>query len=359
MELVTDNILYQICNLGTPEIEHIADLRITDNRISFVQTEGVNPKLPCIYLYWGMSESDKQNQSGIDLNKLVYDGMVLPIVPDANKFNDYIPDELRKINAFHWDAKKTELLANRILKFFGLLECTSKVFISYRRSDTTAFAHQLYEELCKSKFVPFLDCYCIESGVPFQEYLRNEVVDSDVFIYLNSPNYEDSEYTKEERDCAQKLSIGVVQVVFNNAAATQLLNSVVIATGEDADKDNTYSQELLERVVKEVNTQRAVMYEFRRKSMINSYRMINDGDTIVLRDSGVIFNVTKHELLNPVVHVPNSVDFQKTDKMLNWASPDIYKRCLLYDSQFVRRDILDHINWLNTSLPIKSFDINA
>lgn len=353
-----NSTLYQIINIGTPLIGDVQELKISDNRVSFVSEAEHNVSLPCIYLYWGVSEDDKQNKSGLDLNKLVYDGMIIPVVTDTSKFKEYIPDELGRINAIKWNPKQPEHLGNRILRYFGLLDCTNKVFISYRRTDTSTLAHQLYEALVKSRFAPFLDCYSIDSGVPFQEYLLNEVVDSDVFIYLNSPNYEDSDYTIEERDCAQKLSIGILQVIFKDSKSKILLNSKDIRTDEVADKDKVYSDEFVGRIVAEVDRQRAVMYEYRRKALINSYRMSNEGDYVTLLQNGIIFNATKHELLNAVVRVPNSTDFHKTDKMINWQTSPENRKCLLYDSQFIRRDILDHIQWLNNSLPVKSIDIN-
>lgn len=357
--MIMDNkTLYQIINLGTPLIGDVKELNILDGRVSFVFEEKRDSSLPCLYLYWGVSKDDKKNKTGLDLDKLVYDGMIIPVVIDTSKFKEYIPDELGSINALQWNPKTPATLGNRVLRYFGLLDCTNKVFISYKRSDTSALAHQLYEALIKAKFHPFLDCYNIDSGVPFQEYLRNEVADSDVFLYLNSPNYDDSEYTREERECAQKLSLGILQVIFRGSNSQILLNSKDINTDEIADKEKVYSEEFVNSIVKEVDRQRAVMYEYRRKALINSYRMLNDGDHIYIMNSGIIYNVTKHELLNVIVRVPNSIDFHKTDKMINWQMSPENRKCLLYDSQFVRRDILDHIQWLNTSLPIKSIDIN-
>lgn len=352
-------VLYQIVNLGTSPINSIKELGIDDSRLSFVAEGEKDDKLPVVYLYWGVSKADKEYKGNLNLMQLYEDNMIVPIVEDNKKFNEYIPDDLSKVNALEVKTKNYQNVGDWILRHFELYQATNKIFISYRRSDTSMFAHQLFEKLTEAKYTPFLDCFSIDSGVNFQEYLRNEIVDADVFVYLNSPHYDESPYTVEERECAQKLSLGIIQVLFNGAAKLSVLNSVDIDTKEVADKDRRYPESLIDSIKIEIERQRAVMYEFRRRCMINSYRLENENDALYIRTNGIIFNTKKLELLNPVVHVPNSVDFQKTDKILSWADPNTYKRCLLYSSQFVRGDILDHIQWLNKSLPINLVDINA
>lgn len=351
-------VLYQVINIGSSPIETIEDLGVNDDRVVIVNESTKDRNLPVVYLYWGHSEEDKVYDGDLNLLHLCEDNMIVPIVEDPRMFNEFIPSELAKINALIVKPNDYRKVGVWILRYFGLYESTNKIFISYRRSDTTTLAHQLYERLIEEKYTPFLDCYSIESGVDFQEYLRNEIADADVFVYLNSPNYDDSQYTVEELDCAQKLSLGIVQVLFNHVVKKNVLNSVDIDTHEDAEKDKQYPNDLIDGIVRNIEVQRAIMYEYRRKALVNSYRFLNEGDAIYIHTDGIIHNTTKHELLNAVVHVPNSLDFHKTDKILHWADADKYKKCLLYNSQFVRRDILDHINWLNSSLPIESIDIN-
>jgi len=60
------------------------------------------------------------------------------------------------------------------------------------------------------------------------------------------------------------------------------------------------------------------------------------------------------------LHIPKSQDLQKADEALNSLKKK-YKKILLYDKQFCRRDISDHLNWLNQNLSnvIQTRDINA
>lgn len=351
---------YQIINIGSPGNISCSNLGIDDQRFAFIDENHVNSQLPAIFLYWGMSDADKTYTGRWDLSQLVSDGKILPVVDEETHFRDYIPEVLGSINAFETTKNELAGIGHWILKHFGLLECTNRIFISYKRSETSELAHQLFNELIKRKYNPFLDSYSIESGVDFQEYLMNELVDSDVFIFLNSPNYFDSEFTRAELDCAQKLSMGIVQVVFEGTFASKILNSADIPVGEKAEKEKKYDKKMVNAILDLVEKKRAVMYEYRRQAIINAYRMENEHDVIKVSDNGILWNESKKEILKVVSHVPSSFDFQKADKLFGesyYANPDASKQ-LLYSSQYVRRDILSHIEWLNESLPVKSKDIN-
>ena len=182
-----------------------------------------------MYLYWGSSYSDAQYDGKIELTKLANLGLVLPIVDNPENFRNFIPEALGEVNALIYDSNGSLKLENYILAHFGLIEQNRKIFISYKRSDTTGVAIQLFDELTKLGYRPFLDAYSIGSGVNFQEYLKHELADSDVFVFLNSKDYYNSPYTTEEIECAQKLNLGIVQVDFDGCVEKRnILNSAKI-----------------------------------------------------------------------------------------------------------------------------------
>lgn len=90
------------------------------------------------------------------LNELVEKQLVLPVVKDPNLFNAYIPEELGPINAIIVPSEnEVNKLKNRVLEWFGKIEVNRKVFISYKRSDSTVLAQQLYNSLIKAHYIPF------------------------------------------------------------------------------------------------------------------------------------------------------------------------------------------------------------
>ena len=55
-------------------------------------------------------------------------------------------------------------------------------------------------------------------GVDFQEYLRHELSDSSVFVFLNTPNYPMSQFTMEELTVCSKLQMGILEIKTPNSS---------------------------------------------------------------------------------------------------------------------------------------------
>ena len=65
-----------------------------------------------------------------------------------------------------------ERLAARVLEGFGILRERRRLFISYRRVETSGIAAQLYEALDAIGFDVFLDTHgVLRPGEPFQDIL--------------------------------------------------------------------------------------------------------------------------------------------------------------------------------------------
>ena len=152
------------------------------------------------------------------LAKLITDAtLILPIVTDLTKFTQQIPSELNNINGFQLAIKNDiEKLVSSILEGLSLLRLSRRLFISYKRDESSSVAIQLFEQFEKSGFDVFLDTHSIRPGEPFQEELWHRMADTDVVVMLNTPNFMKSHWTIEELAQANAMSIGVVQLVFPN-----------------------------------------------------------------------------------------------------------------------------------------------
>lgn len=195
-----DKPTYQLLALSTPYyMDELMDILRDMPYISLINVDSIDERLPLLILYVGQTPDDKDRIYALDLQRSAKAQEVLPIVQEVSRFGGCIPDALGTINAFVLkNEKSVPKLKNRILSWLGLLDNTRKIFISYKRSDTTALAHQLFDSLIRKGYIPFLDSYSLESGVNFQEYLMNEILDADMFVMLNSSDYDQSEYTKAE-----------------------------------------------------------------------------------------------------------------------------------------------------------------
>jgi hypothetical protein len=74
-----------------------------------------------------------------------------------------------------------------------------KIFICYSRSYSYAAAHM--ESILEAQFDVFWDRY-IENAVPWEENLKKEIVERDIFIYLLTPESVSSPYCRREYNCA-------------------------------------------------------------------------------------------------------------------------------------------------------------
>lgn len=354
---------YQLLALGTPYfLDELRDALKDMSNISFVDISSIDEKLPLLILYFGQTAKDKAKICSLDLDRRAKAQEVLPIVRAPNKFGDCIPASLGAINAFLLkDVKSVSKLRNRILSWFGLLDNTRKIFISYKRSDTTALAHQLFDALVKKGYLPFLDSYSLEPGVDFQEYLMNEISDADMFIMLNSSNYDQSDYTKAELVAASKLGIGILQVVFPTSKTFEEARiSSVLKLPAQLASESKYKQEDVEEIIYNMERYRAQGFRTKRRIIVDGLKSKYDGKTICTLEDGSLLVADLDTVYYPVTHVPTSEDLEIADKSMSKQKlhNGIVKKICYYGIH-CRRDKRNHMNWLNMfNLPVSSEDIS-
>ena len=349
----------QIIFLGTPYIQselekslhHFEDIHI-------IQEEKKDSNKPVLYLYCGNCEEDKNKYSRIFLSELVEKQLVLPVVKDPSLFNAYIPEELGSINAIIIPSgNEVNKLKNRVLEWFGKIEANRKIFISYKRSDSTVLAQQLYNALIKAHYIPFLDSYSIDSGVAFQEYLLHELSDSAVFLFINTPNYDMSKFTMEELNAANQLQLGVIEIYTNGA---KHYKEAEFAEVFNLDGNIDYNKECDDNTIRSIldfiEKTRANLFEFKFKAIIDQIRIKNKDKSLCVDSNRICYTGPNGACYYPILHNPISSDFQKAeDKMSKQKNTNKY---LVFNGLHCRKDIKEHILWLNKSLPIKAIDIN-
>ena len=358
-----DKPTYQLLALGTPYyLVELMDILKDMPYISLVDVASIDERLPLLILYFGQTPDDKAKTYPLDLERRAKVQEVLPIVQDVSKFDTCIPDTLGSINAFVLtDGKSVPKLKNRILSWFGLLDNTRKIFISYKRTDTTALAHQLFDTLIKKGYIPFLDSYSLEPGVDFQEYLMNEISDADMFILLNSSNYDQSEYTKAELVAASKLGIGILQVVFPDSKNFEEARiSSVLQLSDQLPQDKKYKQEIVDDIIYNMERFRAQGFRTKRRILVDGLKSKYDGKTITTLEDGSVSVVDSKTVYYPITHVPTSEDLELAyHSMSKLNLPDGAIKKICYYGIHCRCDKRNHMNWLNTfNLPVLSEDIS-
>lgn len=131
----------------------------------------------------------------------------LPVVQLGNGVK--LPRPFKIPNAAFWKNSIDEVIPY-IFGLIGISEEDQRIFISYRRDDTTAFADQLFDRLNHEGFDVFLDRFSIEPSVNFQNRLYQELADKAMIVFLESPTFLSSPWIQLEIAFAKKYRLGLL-----------------------------------------------------------------------------------------------------------------------------------------------------
>lgn len=355
------SIHYQIKEIGSPfRVNELKESLSDYPSVQFVEGKA-DDSLPLLYLFYAQSEADYDNHAE-DMSSIEYNLQVLPIIKDVKNCSKFIPEQIKTTNALELnDTDPIEKLKNFILRYFGLMDVNRKVFISYKRDDCDGLAKKLFDELNKKNFVPFLDSYVIEPGVDFQEYLKHELADSELMIFINSKDYGKSKWCKEELTAASEMQVSIVQLHFDDSK--EILESAfshVVTLGALKSKNEEYI-DVIPHIIDEIEKYRAMGFELRRKSLVTLMRdKYQDVDFDVCENGLLVSSEAKCAayLMN---RVPSSYDLQRAEIIMQKKDVKIadYDKMVVYYGLYCRPDITQHHDWLNsTSVPVKFNDIS-
>lgn len=354
-ELIVNRLLMQTEMLGVQN-EFIKVI----NRLNFNEYLPNNPTY-CLYF------TSPDIKKDIDLvDTLIKDAtLILPVIDDLNKCPKLIPKSLETINAFELvDNTKLEPLISRILEGFNLLRKSRRLFISYRRNESSLIAIQLYEVLEKVGFDVFLDTHSIRPGEPFQEELWHRMTDSDIVILLNTPDFLGSQWTKEELAKASAMSLGVIQIIWPDCKP--LSESNLFKTIQLQTKSINYQGHLTETIIKQLisdtESLRARTLAARQdnlttefidicqakglKPTLHPYKFItltmDNTNYLIIPAVGVPYSLTSHDI------------YELKQQIRKEHIEEIF---LLYDHTHIRKKWLKHLDWLSEYLPVKSLKL--
>lgn len=321
---------------------------------------------PCFVIYVGDMSGDFKD---IDLiAQLLKDGsMVLPIYFTDESFSKEIPEILKNQNGILYNEKEENRIVNIALESFELLRSTRKVFISYKRNESTSVAIQLFEALEAHNFDVFLDTHSVGKGEPFQEELWHRMSDCDVIVLLNTPGFLDSHWCKEEFAEAGAKQIGIIQLVWPNhnvktdvASHISYPKQLVKENFEnDLFDDKSLSKlrsDIVEEIIKGVESVRARNLAARQDSLITDFKNIADGlgKLIVVQPERILTEVLPNgvrRIFIPTIGIPQSNSFQSAEIRNEMSAGDVSIR-LIYDDLRIREKWITHLDWMNKNLKI-------
>ncbi len=327
--------------------------------------------MPAVAVFFGSNPVQFSDKAAQDLAKLVDDGwLVIPIVPNKQKFACYVPEILQGIQGLTREecGQDFERLAARVLEGLGLLRERRRLFISYRRTESTGVAAQLYEALDMAGYDVFLDTHgAIAGGEPFQEILWHRLADTDVVVLLDTPGFLESRWTEAELARANTSNIQILQVLWPHQqevagaafSAFHLLEEADFLTKDVFNSAAQLKNETISGIVDATEGLRAralaarqsflvsEFFEEARKAGFKAARTLERN--ILLRRDG-----NDPILVIPAIGIPDAERYQDAETLYQRdrdhgvirSKPTI----LLFDETGIRNKWLEHLGWLNQKL---------
>ncbi|MBS1687460.1 MAG: toll/interleukin-1 receptor domain-containing protein [Bacteroidetes bacterium] len=327
---------------------------------------------PTYCLYFGSKTGNFQSIAATE--KLIQTGsLILPIFFEENKFAIHIPKILEKYNGFLYNnANKIESIVALILEGWGLLRSSRKLFISYKRTESRSVAIQLYEEFEKNGFDVFLDTHSIKPGDIFQDELWHRMTDCDVIVVLNTPNFLNSFWCKEEIAEANGKLIGIVQLVWPNHKLENIAELCLPISLKDSDfvdkiyddkNKSLFSDHQIDKIISNVESVRARNLVSRQNSIINE--LLNTAQSMGIhltlqpeRYLSQKLSGDQDRIYIPTVGIPQSFDCNRSEELINnIAKHKVANIYLVYDHIRIRDQWLKHLAWLNDYLKVQTRQI--
>ena len=189
----------------------------------------------------------------------------------------------------------------------------------------------------------------------------NEISDADMFVMLNSSNYDQSEYTKAELVAASKLGIGILQVTFPDSKTfAEASISSVLQLDNQHPYNQDYGQEIVEEIIYNMERFRAQGFRTKRRILVDGLKGKYSGSTISTLEDGSVSVDDEKTVYYPITHVPTSEDLELAyNSMSKLSLSGDVKKKICYYGIHCRCDKRNHMNWLNTfNLPVTSEDIS-
>jgi len=346
------------------------ELKIITDTLKVIREEDVDNEYsggqPAFVIYAGHKNNITDRQLEI-LEKQKLDGnIILPVYDKC--FTEEIHEFLSNQNAVTYNGNMIKI-RNIVLEGFELLRKNRKLFISYKRAESSNIAIQLYEYLERNNFDVFIDTHSIDKGDEFQEELWHRMTDCDLILMLNTKEFLNSKWCKQELDKAHLKRIGIVHLLwpdcdyadFAHIAHSLKLQYENFENSPVADiTKGKLKENILSEILNLVESSRARNLASRQDWLITDFtQAANDNDVNVnLQFSRYITQKLDNEKLKvfiPTVGIPQSINCHSSQKLIEQIEKkEIDSITLIYDELSIRNYWLEHLDWLNDYLKVKT-----
>lgn len=321
---------------------------------------------PAYVIYSGHKDNLDAITEDVLVKQKLDGNIILPVF--KHDFTKEIPDVIRSLNGLKLDNNISKI-CNLILEGFELLRKNRKIFISYKRSESSNVAIQLYEALEANNFDVFLDTHSVDKGEEFQEELWHRMTDCDVIVMLNTKGFLKSEWCNKELEKAHIKRIGIVHLLWPDSdfeKFAQLAHSLQLKNGDfekplfsDLSKGRL-KEPIVKNLIDLVEGARARNLASRQDALITDFTQsgYNYSIELNLQFSRYItqeLDTGKRIVYIPTVGVPQSINCQNSQRLIQRIEKkQIDSIHLIYDDLSIRDYWLNHLDWLNKRLEIQT-----
>lgn len=322
-------------------------------------------KQPSFVYYFG--RKDHQNRDEAILTQLMSNGdPIIPLYFTIGGFYNEIPEVIQKMNGKQYQAKNLDAYVNYALESLRLMRKNRKLFISYRRTDSTKIANQLFDALIRCNYDVFLDAYSIRAAENFQEELHHRLSDCDVLIQLYTAGFKESPWCKEEITSANQKQIGVVEVVWpdveldkHNYLCEPFMLKAESFDGDYKDTKTLFKDDVVNQLSYTIESVRARNMAARQDNLVGEFisEAEKQGKQLIQEYVYLIEHIDGDgmRIFIPAVGVPQSYDCFESLRFKKHLAGNKVEIYLIYDDLRVKKAWIQHLDWLNdSSLEVKT-----
>lgn len=259
-----------------------------------------------------------------------------------------------------------EKYVNYAFESMKLLRENRKLFISYRRTGSSAVANQLFDAFVRSNYDVFLDTYSINPAKNFQEELHHRMTDCDVLIQLYTNDFKNSEWCNEEITSANQKQIGVVEVVWpdcNPDIHNLLCEPIQLSEEFFIDKkfhneDCRLTEEAIVNIIYTVESVRARNLAARQDNLVGEFvEEARKQERHLIQEYRYLVENLENgriRLFIPAIGIPQSYDCFESLRFRELLNNEKLELFLIYDDLCIRKRWIEHLEWLNKSLEVKT-----
>jgi hypothetical protein len=277
---------------------------------------------------------------------------VVPVATSSKAFGSEFPDSVASLNGMALDKAGVTDLVLALMECASLLPRQRRVFISYRRDESTEAALQLYAALSARLYDVFLDTHDIQPGKHFQEVLWQRLCDSDVLLFLDTPKYFESRWTDAEFGRANWRGIPLLRAAWPDVALSeraQLATSIDLVGADFAGQPGHLTDAAVRRICDGVEDTRTRSVASRFQQLITTLRhSVERGkgrvEGLSLRRSLIVATPNgKRIAVYPALGVPTS--YTLYDATRDNHPPPV---AVVYDDAGVdEREWRAHMDWIS------------